>query len=128
MASSFEDKVHPLEKAYFKLKELGLLRGNHLCDRVVVKFNGYQGNRSIMDNLELVTTLMKLGSFDKIHVEECRSTGDATVARDGDEWKLGRLAEALWDSASTQELCDALTQAGGPRVVAEEIMRMGRKR
>lgn len=132
MATNDTDKRHPLERAYFALKEQGLLRGSQLSDRVTVKFIGYGGTRSVLDSIDLVTTLMKLGSFDAVYVAENRSTGECVVERFTEDTRLRLFAEGIQaagcDAGFDHEYRRLIQAAGGPMAVAKAIVEMGRRR
>ena len=116
----------PIRIAYAQLKAAGMLRGTHLDDKVVV-----DGSLVMGRGVGLAVALSKMGSFDRIHVEQCRSTGKYTVAKDTLEWKLKRLESIVaccpssYDEEAWNEWVDAVKAVGGPDAVARWLVTNG---
>lgn len=132
MAATNEPKKHPLAQAYHALKREGLLRGNHLADRVEIDGSYVRHGGGVMGGVAAVLALMRMGVFDDVDVWDCQATGRVIVERETDATKRRRLAGALGGGGLSyqdgDEYAAAIEAAGGYEAVAKAIMDMGRER
>lgn len=125
--TSFEQIID----VYEDLKAAGLLRGSELNDQVKLKPEAL--GSMARSGSRLAVALSALGSFDRLHIENDRQTGECLVARDTERWLQRRLVGILvgdngYAEEDWREWTATLNKLGGPEAVVRMLREMARSR